>query len=119
MRTLASAVSAWQELRTFRTLEELKRAARIGIHSSAASTGLRSVFWKAFLLFESFESTTWTKTLLSSRSAYSSLRLHFLRLLENENEVSPDESSFGEDSAQVSILQRFQVSPFPTSTTRH
>nr|POE88154.1 tbc1 domain family member 5 [Quercus suber] len=103
MRTLASAVNAWQEIITFQTLEEFSRAVRLGVHSSAASNGLRSVFWKVFLLFESIETTTWTKTLLSSRSAYNSLRLHFLRLLENESEVSPDESSFGEDSDRAAF----------------
>nr|POF15228.1 tbc1 domain family member 5 [Quercus suber] len=105
MRTLASALNAWQEMKTFRTLDELKRATRIGTHSSAASSGLRSVFWKAFLLFGSVETTTWAKTLLSSRSAYNSLRMHFLRLLEHENEVSADEGSFGEDSAQTSLKE--------------
>lgn len=108
MRSLTSAANAWQEIKQFKSLQELKQAVRLGVHSSVASAGLRSVFWKAFLLFESVDTAQWAKTLLSSRSAYDSLRLHFLRLLENADELSPDDNPMGEDSTQVSSFIQYR-----------
>lgn len=42
---------------------------------------------QAFLLFQSTEVTGWSRALVDSRSAYTSLREHFLRYIENPDEL--------------------------------
>ncbi|CZR54460.1 related to TBC1 domain family member 5 [Phialocephala subalpina] len=42
---------------------------------------------QAFLLFQSTEVTGWSRALIDSRSAYTSLREHFLRYIENPDEL--------------------------------
>lgn len=39
------------------------------------------------MLFQSTEVTGWSRVLVDSRSAYTSLREHFLRFIENPKEV--------------------------------
>lgn len=90
MRSLQSASSSWQELKAYHSLPELREAVRLdGRSSAAASAGLRSACWKAFILFDSVETSTWPKDLAASRSAYNSLRMHFLQHLENQDEFDP------------------------------
>lgn len=90
MRSFQDASSSWQELKQYRSLPELRQSVRLDGHTSAAaSAGLRSACWKAFLLFESVETATWPKTLSSSRSAYNSLRMHFLQCVENRDDLDP------------------------------
>ena len=97
MRTLQDATSAWDELKHYHSLTELREAVRLDGHTSAAaSAGLRSACWKAFLLFESADTTQWSKTLAASRSAYNSLRMHFLRYLENREVLEADYDPLGE-----------------------
>lgn len=86
MRRLADAKQSWQELQQYPSLAELKEAVRLDGHISAPNNGLRSACWKAFLLFDNVDTASWPRTLLSSRSAYNSLRLHFLRHIENPEE---------------------------------
>lgn len=86
MRRLADAKESWQELQQYPSLAELKEAVRLDGHISAPNNGLRSACWKAFLLFDNVDTASWPRTLLSSRSAYNSLRLHFLRHIENPEE---------------------------------
>jgi TBC1 domain family protein 5 len=86
MRRLAEAKQSWQELQQYPSLAELKEAVRLDGHLSVPNNGLRSACWKAFLLFDNVDTASWPRTLLSSRSAYNSLRLHFLRHIENPDE---------------------------------
>ncbi|TKA31527.1 hypothetical protein B0A54_15661 [Friedmanniomyces endolithicus] len=90
MRSLQDASASWQDLKQYKNLKDLQEAVRLdGGHSSpAASSGLRSACWKTFLLFDSVDTVTWPKTLASSRSAYNSLRMHFLSQLDNQDELS-------------------------------
>lgn len=43
---------------------------------------------KAFLLFENLDKSTWMKTLSDSRSAYTSLKEHFLKHIEHPDDLS-------------------------------
>jgi hypothetical protein len=43
--------------------------------------------WQIFLLFEGTETTGWSRALVDSRSAYTSLREHLLRFIENPDEI--------------------------------
>ncbi|KAK1055610.1 hypothetical protein LTR33_014094 [Friedmanniomyces endolithicus] len=90
MRSLQDASASWQDLKQYKNLKDLQEPVRLdGGHSSpAASSGLRSACWKTFLLFDSVDTVTWPKTLASSRSAYNSLRMHFLSQLDNQDELS-------------------------------
>ncbi|PBP28711.1 RabGAP/TBC, partial [Diplocarpon rosae] len=72
------------------SLDSLKRSARVDSEGSLCVSGLRSVCWKAgltFLLFQTTETTGWSRALVDSRGAYASLREHFLRYIENPDEV--------------------------------
>ncbi|OQO03361.1 hypothetical protein B0A48_11619 [Cryoendolithus antarcticus] len=89
MRSLDDARDSWQELKKHRDIHSLKSAAPIppATHSAPYTTsGIRSASWKAFLLFEDVNTSQWPRTLLSSRSAYNSLRMHFLRQIEDGDE---------------------------------
>lgn len=107
MRSLDDARLAWTELTSFATLKDLKEAVRLDGDSSIATTGNRSACWKVFLLFEDLNTTTWIRTLSSTRSAYNSLKSHFLRHIEN-----PDELTAGYDplSGETEVSSAFRKS---------
>ncbi|KAK5122254.1 hypothetical protein LTR85_004164 [Meristemomyces frigidus] len=109
MRSLRDASTSWQELKQYHSLAELRESVRLDGHTSAAaSAGLRSACWKAFLLFDSVETATWPKTLASSRSAYNSLRLHFLQYLENPaDDLEAGYDPLSEDAESTSSRARF------------
>jgi TBC1 domain family member 5 len=88
MRSLDDARLAWEELRRYTTLHDLKEAVRLDGTVSLATTGARSACWKVFLLFDDLEPAAWIRTLSSTRSAYNSLRTHFLRHIENPDELT-------------------------------
>ncbi|EME87908.1 uncharacterized protein MYCFIDRAFT_213065 [Pseudocercospora fijiensis CIRAD86] len=88
MRSLDDAKTSWQELAQYKTLRELKDGVRLDEHTSAATRGLRSICWKAFLLFDTLDIDDWQRTLASSRSAYNSLRAHFFRHIDNPEEIA-------------------------------
>lgn len=102
MRSLDSARAAWQELQQYHSLQELKAAIRLDGNYSIATTGCRSLCWKGFLLFDALNTATWQRTLLSTRSAYDSLRSHFLRHLENAEEIAAGRDPLSDD-AEVSL----------------
>jgi TBC1 domain family protein 5 len=85
-------------LKTFTSVRELRDAVRPGPKGSIAVNGLRSACWMAFLLFDTLDATVWQKTLTSSRSAYDSLRSHFLRFIENPDEVNLGFDPLSQDS---------------------
>ncbi|KAH6682054.1 rab-GTPase-TBC domain-containing protein [Halenospora varia] len=88
MRSLEEARKRWQVTRTHATsFEELKKAVKADGDGSPCVSGLRSVCWKTFLLFQTADVTAWSRALEDSRSAYSSLREHLLRYIENPDEV--------------------------------
>ncbi|EME48684.1 hypothetical protein DOTSEDRAFT_67654 [Dothistroma septosporum NZE10] len=87
MRSLDEARACWPELQRYASLRDLKDAVRADANSSLAANGLRSVCWKAFLLFDSVELAEWQKTLAASRSAYNALKSHFFRYIDNPDDV--------------------------------
>lgn len=88
MRSLESAKNSWEVLKQHDSLQDLKNAVRLQGGSSIATDGCRSACWKVFLLFDSMNTTTWLRTLSSSRSAYDSLKTHFLRHIDNPDELA-------------------------------
>jgi TBC1 domain family protein 5 len=108
MRQLATALSAWEELGKYSNLKALKSAVFEAKDELAVVTGLRSVCWKVrcgtsnirqslkahsyigiqiFLLFQNLDRASWPASLYNSRSAYESLRAHYLRAIEHPDEV--------------------------------
>ncbi|KAK4539091.1 hypothetical protein LTR36_001929, partial [Oleoguttula mirabilis] len=107
MRSLHDASTSWQALKQYRSLPELRESVRRDGHTSAAaSAGLRSACWKAFLLFDSVDTATWPKTLAASRSAYNSLRMHFLQPLENPDDLDAAYDPLSEDAESTSSRAR-------------
>ena len=89
MRSFESAKESWAELLPYESVKQLKDAVRLQQGgTSIATAGCRSACWKTFLLFDSMNTATWTRTLSSSRSAYDSLKAHFLRHLDNPDELA-------------------------------
>ncbi|KAK5173907.1 uncharacterized protein LTR77_002588 [Saxophila tyrrhenica] len=88
MRSLDDARVAWDELRQYKRTKDLKEAVRLDGDSSLATAGGRSACWKVFLLFDTLDTSSWIRTLSSARSAYNSLKSHFLRHIENPDELT-------------------------------
>ncbi|KAG9239781.1 rab-GTPase-TBC domain-containing protein [Amylocarpus encephaloides] len=89
MRSLEELRKRWQETRQHAaSFEELKKAVKVDGDSSPCVSGLRSVCWKTFLLFQNTDVKGWSRSLKDSRSAYSALRDHLLRYIENPDELS-------------------------------
>ncbi|KAK5111012.1 hypothetical protein LTR62_005387 [Meristemomyces frigidus] len=105
MRSLEDASTSWQELKHYHSLHELREGTRISdnLPSPIARSGLRSAAWKAFLLFDNLDTTAWPKTLAASRSAYESLRTHFLRHLDNPDEYDGDLESDNKPSTDKDV----------------
>ncbi|KAF2857913.1 RabGAP/TBC, partial [Piedraia hortae CBS 480.64] len=101
MRRLHDAATSWKELQRYKSLDELRKTVRIGIDD------LRSAYWKAFLLFQTVDISTWIQTLSSSRSAYDSLRVHFLSSKEASDPLSEviSELSVADESLRAEISQ--------------
>ncbi|KAI0887274.1 RabGAP/TBC [Annulohypoxylon maeteangense] len=84
MRTLVEATIRWQETLKYSTsLTDLQRAVKDNGPSSPCISGCRSICWKAFLLSQSTDPTSWTNTMLESRGTYASLRDHYLKYIKN------------------------------------
>ncbi|KAL8668368.1 MAG: hypothetical protein Q9168_007001 [Polycauliona sp. 1 TL-2023] len=86
-------------------ISDLRKAVKATDGQSPSVKGLRSICWKAFILFENLDKSTWTKTLTDSRSAYGTLREHFLRDIQHPDNVSADPLT-AEDSSPWTILRQ-------------
>lgn len=71
-------------MKGFKTLEELKSSTH---DEDTTLDSTRSLFWKAFLLFETLDTSQWAQTIRSSRDSYSFLRKSFFQALQNADEV--------------------------------
>ncbi|KAF2237175.1 RabGAP/TBC [Viridothelium virens] len=107
MRPYGDAAKCWPELTKFISLSDLKNAVKDSQSDHASIQGLRSVFWKIFLLFQTLDRTTWPKRLQDSRAAYTSLRAHFLRSIEHPDELESaiDPLTESEESPWAALRQ--------------
>ncbi|MCJ1398182.1 hypothetical protein MMC11_001379 [Xylographa trunciseda] len=64
---------------------------------------------QAFLLFENLDRSTWSKTLHDSRSAYSSLRDHFLRDIEHPDDLSAADPLADDENSPWNTLRRDEI----------
>ncbi|ELR06421.1 hypothetical protein VC83_05321 [Pseudogymnoascus destructans] len=87
MRSLEESRQRWQKTTEGASkVGGLKSLVKADADSICVS-GLRSVCWKAFLLFQSVDRNTWAATSEDSRAAYSALKSHFLRLIERPGDL--------------------------------
>ncbi|KAL2074375.1 hypothetical protein VTL71DRAFT_8153 [Oculimacula yallundae] len=88
MRSLEESSIRWEVTTSHAaSLDSLKKSVKVDGDESPCISGLRSVCWKIFLLFQSTDITSWSRALDDSRSAYTSLREHFLRYIQNPDEL--------------------------------
>lgn len=59
--------------------------------------GLRSVCWKSFLLNGPLSKATWVKKLKDGRSGYTSLRDHFLKFIDNPDDLHSSADPLADD----------------------
>ncbi|KAE9978353.1 hypothetical protein EG327_007423 [Venturia inaequalis] len=97
MRPLADAEKYWARLSDYRDFPALKTAILDAQEEPQLLTGLRSVCWKVFLNFRNLDRPSWPASLTTSRSAYDSLRSHYLRAIEHPDEVSTDADPLSEN----------------------
>ncbi|KAL8785128.1 MAG: hypothetical protein Q9213_003546 [Squamulea squamosa] len=86
-------------------ISDLRTAVKDTSGQTPCAKGLRSICWKAFLLFENLDKSTWIKTLTDSRSAYGALREHFLKDIEHPDNISADPLTADESSPWTILRQ--------------
>ncbi|KAL3468450.1 rab-GTPase-TBC domain-containing protein [Aspergillus heterothallicus] len=59
--------------------------------------GLRSICWKAFLLFEDFGRTQWPSKISEARTAYVALKEHFLKYIEHPDDLQSSVDPLADD----------------------
>ncbi|KAL2402912.1 TBC1 domain family member 5 [Exophiala dermatitidis] len=97
MRDLQDIQRRWTSLFSTSIGVDLRQALRDGEGFDPCEDGLRSVCWKAFLLYGPLSQASWSKPLAESRSAYVSLRDHFLRFIEHPNDLHSSADPLADD----------------------
>ncbi|MCJ1244124.1 hypothetical protein MMC30_001322 [Trapelia coarctata] len=109
MRSLAETRSRWDATFAHNSnLSDLKASVR-NKGENPCNIGLRSICWKAFLLFENLDRSTWSKTLRDSRSAYASLREHFLRDITYPDDLSAVDPLADDETSPWNTLRKDEV----------
>ncbi|KAJ6137877.1 hypothetical protein N7471_004363 [Penicillium samsonianum] len=98
MRTIEETRKRWD---TLFSDNETTSDLRAALHSEQGGTlcndGLRSVCWKAFLLFDGLDKTEWAPKLDESRDAYRALRDHFLKYIEHPDDLESTVDPLADD----------------------
>ncbi|EXJ95876.1 hypothetical protein A1O1_01001 [Capronia coronata CBS 617.96] len=111
MRTFQDIQRRWTSLFNTSIGVDLRQALRDGDGFDPCEDGLRSVCWKAFLLYGPLSQLSWSKPLAESRSAYVSLRDHFLRFIEHPNDLhSSADPLADDDNSPWSTLRQDEIS---------
>ncbi|EAQ90925.1 hypothetical protein CHGG_02860 [Chaetomium globosum CBS 148.51] len=89
MRSLTDTKSRWEE--TFRAgsgIADLQRAVKFNGPNSPCAAGLRSVCWKAFLLWRNAPSEMWPELAREARASYSTLCDQHLRFIRHPEQLT-------------------------------
>ncbi|KAK4106580.1 RabGAP/TBC [Parathielavia hyrcaniae] len=89
MRTLAETKSRWEG--TFKegpSIADLQRAVKFNGPDSPCAAGLRSICWKAFLLWRYAPAEQWPELARQSRAAYSALCDRHLRYIRHPEQLA-------------------------------
>lgn len=87
---------------------DLRQAIKDNDEFDPCKDGLRSVCWKVFLLNGPLSKASWIKKTKDSRSAYGSLRDHFLKYIDNPNDLhSSADPLVDDESVSTGTAARF------------
>ncbi|KAF7510595.1 hypothetical protein GJ744_006207 [Endocarpon pusillum] len=100
MRTLEASKKRWNLCFSEDKIGfDLREAVRdLEDEPSPCQDGVRSVCWKAFLLYGPLSHTSWPKKLTESRDAYFSLREHFLRYIDHPDDLQSAVDPLADDA---------------------
>uniref|UniRef100_A0A093XE90 TBC1 domain family member 5 n=1 Tax=Talaromyces marneffei PM1 TaxID=1077442 RepID=A0A093XE90_TALMA len=88
----------WETLLGYgRNTHDLKQAVISGDSENPCENGLRSVCWKIFLLCDDLDRSKWIDRLTDTRSAYDSLKDHFLKYIKHPNDLQSTVDPLAED----------------------
>jgi len=62
---------------------------------------------QVFLLFQNLDIASWGKTLSDSRSAYSTMKEHFLKDIENPEDLSTEDPLTDTETVSPTVLKRY------------
>ena len=111
MRPADETIRRWRSLFETSVGVDLREAVRDASGVDPCESGLRSVCWKSFLLLGPLSARTWPKRLAESRSAYNSLRDHFLRFIDHPNDLhSSTDPLADDDQSPWSTLRQDELS---------
>ncbi|KAK2737974.1 hypothetical protein FQN57_007328 [Myotisia sp. PD_48] len=100
MKSVAETRARWNILfqSKVQSLDGFKQALELGSEGdNPCKDGLRSVFWKAFLLHKDVDRSQWPVQLADSRVAYMSVRNHFMKYIDNPNDIPSTTDPLAED----------------------
>ncbi|KAL2130852.1 hypothetical protein VTI74DRAFT_5856 [Chaetomium olivicolor] len=89
MKTLVEAKSRWEE--TFKegsSIADLQRAVKFNTPHSPCAAGLRSICWKAFLLWRCTPAEQWPELARESRASYNAMREQHLRFIRHPEQLA-------------------------------
>ncbi|KAL2810429.1 rab-GTPase-TBC domain-containing protein [Aspergillus granulosus] len=98
MRGIEDSRQRWNTLFHHRdTPSDLRNALKSEQDDDICTNGLRSICWKAFLLFEDFGRTQWPSKISEARSAYVALKAHFLKYIEHPDDLQSSIDPLADD----------------------
>lgn len=88
MRGIEDTRLRWSLLfRENTTTSDLRTTLRSEQGEKLCNDGLRSICWKAFLLFDNLDRTLWPQKISETRSAYAALKAHFMKYIEHPDDL--------------------------------
>lgn len=111
MRQFQDIEKRWSLLFNTSIGVDLRQAIRDDGDFDPCEDGLRSVCWKSFLLNGVLSKATWTRKLKDNRSGYTSLRDHFLKFIDNPNDLdSSTDPLADDDTSPWATLRQDEIS---------
>ncbi|KAL4980341.1 rab-GTPase-TBC domain-containing protein [Aspergillus desertorum] len=98
MRGIEDSRQRWNSLFDGRdTPSDLRKALKSEQEDDICKNGLRSICWKAFLLFEDLSRKQWPDKLLEARRTYVALKEHFLKYIEHPDDLQSSLDPLADD----------------------
>ncbi|PWY91076.1 TBC domain protein [Aspergillus heteromorphus CBS 117.55] len=98
MRGIEETRQRWDALfRDHDTTADFRTTLRSEQGDKLCDEGLRSVCWKAFLLFDDLARAQWPQKITDSRSAYVALKAHFLKYIEHPDDLQSTVDPLADD----------------------
>ncbi|KAL4808907.1 rab-GTPase-TBC domain-containing protein [Aspergillus unguis] len=98
MRGVEDSKQRWDTLFDGRsTPSDLREALKSEQEENNCNYGLRSISWKAFLLFEDLRREQWPKKIADTRSTYVALKEHFLKHVNHPDDLQSSVDPLADD----------------------